>query len=119
MPSIAVQAAKVAFSAADSSGRITVDSTGYLYPGTYAWMRLTDNSLKARVRILAVLGTTTILVRRCNSKQEPDGTVHDQENYGPPRYTISDMSAFNAGGYIAVEPQTAPVDPAFSKRVIP
>jgi hypothetical protein len=120
MPSIAVQAAKVAISAADASGRLTVTSNGYLYPGTYAWAVKDDQSVQYRVKILACIGTDTVVVRRWHSKQEPDGTIHDQENFGPPNYALTDMSALDGGGaHLSVEAQTAPIDPAFAKRVLP
>jgi hypothetical protein len=120
MTSIAVQAAKVAISAADASGRLTVTSNGYLYPGTYAWAVKDDQSVQYRVRILACIGTDQVLVRRCNTKKEPDGTSHDQENFGPPNYALSDMSALDGGAaHLSVEAQTAPVDPHFLKRVLP
>jgi hypothetical protein len=121
MPSIAVQAAKVAITAATSKGVLTVTSTAYIHPGTNAWAVKDDGSVRYRVKILAITGSTTLVARRWPSKKEPDSnTTHDQENYGPPSYGLSDLSALTGGSaHLSIEAQTAPVDPAFSKRVVP
>lgn len=110
MPSIAVQSAKANVTAATALGVLTVDSNAYLFPGTLAWVAKDDMSLRARVKILMVSGTTSITVRRFKNDDERS----------PPSYGLSDMSAFNGvATHIYVEAQTAPVDPAFSKRVVP
>lgn len=123
MPSIAVQAAKIVISAANNKGQLTVTSTAYVYPGTNAWAVKDDGSVKYRVKILAITGTTTLLARRWPSKQDNDGTTvstHDQENYGSPHYGLSDLSALNGGSaHLSIEAQTAPIDPAYAKRVVP
>ncbi len=120
MPSIAVQAAKIAISAADEVGRLTITSNAYVYPGTNAWAVKDDLSVQYRVKILACIGTDQVLVRRWPTKKEPDGTEHDQENIGPPSYGLSDMSDLDGGGaHLSIEAQTAPVDPHFLKRVLP
>lgn len=121
MPSIAVQAAKATITAATSKGRVTVGSNAAFYPGTNAWIGKDDGSLSARVKILACIGTDTLLVRRWPSRKATDATeaTHDLENYGAPSYGLSDVSAFNATSHITMESQSAPIDPAFSKRVVP
>lgn len=120
MPSIAVQAVKVVISAATDKGVLTVDSTAYVYPGTYGWAVKDDQSVQYRVKILAVTGATTLVARRCNQKRDPDGTKYDQENYGPPSYGLSDLSALDGGSaHLSIETQTAPIDPAYAKRVLP
>ena len=120
MPSIAVQAAKIAITAADSTGRLTVASNGYIYPGTNAWAVKDDGSVQYRVKILACIGTTQVLARRWPTKKELDGTSHDQENFGAPSYGLSDLSDLDGGdAHLSIEAQTAPVDPHFLKRVLP
>jgi hypothetical protein len=108
MPSIAIQEAFVAISAATTGGVLTVTATDYLFPGALAWVVKDDGSARARVKIIARLSSTTVLVRRF---------INDNEN-GPPNYGSSDMSAFNGSSHICQEPQTAPVDPAYSVRVV-
>ena len=121
MPSIAVQAAKTAVTAATATGRLTVTSNAYFFPGTNAWLAKDDGTLAVRVKILACIGTDTLLVRKWPTKPADEFRVaHGQENYGPPNYGVSDVSAFNGvASRISMEAQTAPVDPAFSKRVLP
>ncbi len=121
MPSIAVQAAVAIISAATADGRLTVDSNAHLYPGTNAWVIDDAATVHARVKILACIGTDTVLVRRWPTKPQKDASevAHDQENYGPPSYGVSDMTDFNGGGRISMEAQSAPVDPAHFKRVVP
>ncbi len=120
MPSIAVQACTAIISAATAEGRLTVDSNAHLYPGTNAWVIDDAKTVRYRVKILACIGTDTVLVRRWPTKPQKDDSevAHDQENYGAPGYGLSDKSAVNAGGRISMEAQTAPVDPAFAKRVV-
>lgn len=119
MPSIAVQAAKSAITAASAVGRLTITSNVYFFPGANAWVTKNDGSATARVKILACIGTDTLLVRKWPLKMEADGTTHGQENYGPPGYGVSDMSAFNATSHICMESQSVPVDPTYAKRVVP
>jgi hypothetical protein len=125
MPSIVAPAVKVNITAASAVGVLTVDSTTNIYPGTNGWASKTDGSVHYRVRILAVTGSTTLLARRWPTKQENDPTdtvvtKHDQENFGAPRYGLSDLSALAGGSAtLNIEVQTAPVDPAFAKRVVP
>lgn len=121
MPSIAVQAATATITAATADGRLTVDSNAYLFPGTNAWLINTAATVRYRVKILACIGTDTVVVRRWPTKPQKDASevAHDQENYGPPGYGVSDVSALNGGGRISMEAQTAPVDPTYAKRVVP
>lgn len=110
MPSIAIQEAFVAISAADAAGNLTVTSTDYLYPGAMAWVQKDDGSApSARVKILAVTGETIVRVRRF---------INDNEN-SPPNYGASSMTSFNGGSHICQECQTAPVDPSFRRRILP
>lgn len=122
MPSIAVPAVKVNITAATSLGVLTVDSTASIFPGTNGWASKNDSSVQYRVRILAVTGSNTLVVRRWPQKTDNDGTnitTHDQENFGPPHYGWSDVSALNGGSAtLSIEVQTAPIDPAYSKRVV-
>jgi hypothetical protein len=108
MPSIAVQEAFVAISAATNKGVMTVASADYLFPGARAWVSMDDGSLTARVKILAVLSSTQIQVRRYRNNDEN----------APPSYGTSDMSAFNGSAHIAMEAQDVPVDPSYAKRVV-
>ena len=120
MPSIAVQRGKAVISAADAKGNLTVDSTGYLYPGTNAWVSLDNGTAMARVKILAITGTTTLKVRRYPTVQDHNtGVFYDSEFTAGIHYGLSDMSAFNGSAHIDMEAQTAPVDPAYAKRVVP
>jgi hypothetical protein len=121
MPSITLKPLKVAFTAATTLGIVTVASSANIYPGTNAWIRLTDASVQYRVRVLDIIDGTHIRCRRWPTKplQNAYEPAHDQENYGPPRYGWSDLSAVNAGGVISFEAQTAVVDPAFSKKNVP
>ena len=121
MPSIAVQSATTAVTAATSKGRLTVTSNAYFFPGTNAWLAKDDGTLSYRVRILACIGTDTILVRRWPTKPADEFRVaHDQENYGAPGYGVSDVSAFNGvASRLSMEAQTAPIDPTYAKRVVP
>jgi hypothetical protein len=109
----------VACSAADATGRLTVESTAYLFPGANAWVK--KDTASARVKILAVLGATTILVRRWPTRKAQNDSEldHDQENYGTPNYGVSDMTDFDGGATVAMEAQVVPVDPAYMKRVLP
>lgn len=109
MPSIAVQEAFVAITAATAGGVLTVASNAYLYPGTLAWLCKDDGSARARVKIIACIGTDTVHVRPF---------ANNNENAAP-QYGLGDVSAFNATSHICQEAQTAPVDPAYSKRVVP
>jgi len=121
MPSITLKALKVAFTAATSLGIVTVASSTGIYPGTNAWIRLTDASIKYRVRVLDIIDATHIRCRRWPTKplQTQYEPAHDLENYGPPKYGWSDLSALNAGGVISFEAQTATVDPEYDKRNVP
>lgn len=109
MPSIAVTEFTTAISAATSKGVLTVTSNAGLMPGALAWVYKTDDSARARVKILSVSSTTGVVVRRF---------ANDDENSAP-SYGRSDMSAFNAGSKITMEAQSAPVDPAFAKHAVP
>jgi hypothetical protein len=112
MPSIAVQEAFVAISAATADGVLTVASNAYLFPGALAWLCLdtaTETSARMRVKILACISTDTVHVRPF---------VNNNEN-APPQYGLGDVSAFNGASHICQEAQTAPIDPAYSKRVVP
>jgi len=122
MPSIAVQSSRAVVSAATNKGRVTVDSNAYLFPGANAWLSKDDGSLSVRVKILACIGTDTLVVRRWPTRKATDTTEpnHDLENFGPPGYGLSDVSAFNGvASHISMETQAVPVDPAYVKRVIP
>ena len=109
MPSIAIKATTVAVTAATTHGRLTVASNAYLFPGALAWVGLDDGTAQARVKILSVSSTDTVVVRRFTKDDERS----------PPSYGVSDMSAFNGASHISQEAQTAPIDPAYSKRVVP
>jgi hypothetical protein len=109
MPSIAIQEAFIAVSAASATGVLTVPSNDYLFPGALAWVCKDNGSAQARVRILACIGSTQVQVRRF---------PNDNEN-SPLAFGVSDMTAFNGASHICQEAQTAPVDPAYSKRVVP
>ena len=110
MRSIAIQEAFLTVSAATNKGLLTVPANDYLFPGALAWVAKDDGSLSARVKILACIGTTQIVVRRF---------PNDNEN-APPSYGVSDMSAFNGvATHISQEAQTVTVDEAYSKRVVP
>lgn len=109
MPSIAVQEAFVAVSAATAAGLLTVTSNAYLFPSARAWVAKDDGSASARVEILACIGTTQVQVRRFKN---------DDEN-SPPSYGLSDMSAFNGASHICQETQSVSIDPAYTKRVVP
>lgn len=121
MPSIAVQNAKANVTAATAIGALTVDSTAYLFPGANAWVSKDDGSLSVRVKILAISGTTGLTVRKWPVFQDPaSGTKYTKENSGAPSYGSSDMSAFNGvATHIYMEAQSVPVDPVYSKRVVP
>ncbi len=121
MPSIAVQSAKTAVTAATAAGRLTVTSNAYFFPGTNAWLATDSGSVKYRVKILACIGTDTIVVRRWPTRKSTESTEpdHDQENYGAPNYGLSDVSAITGASHISMEAQTAPVDPTYAKRVVP
>ena len=121
MPSIALKRLKVAYTAATALGVVTVASSTDIYPGTNAWIRLTDNSISYRVRVIEIVDATHIKCRRWPTfpKQTQYEPAHDQEDFGAPSYGLSDLSAVNAGGVISFEAQTAVVNPAFSKRNVP
>lgn len=121
MPSIVVPALKTAVSAATALGVLTVADTTLIYPGSYGWAVKDDGSVQYRVKILQVIDSTTFVARRCNPQRDPNGgPTHDQENFGPPNYGKSDLSALDGGGaHISIEAQTAPIDPAYAKRVLP
>jgi hypothetical protein len=121
MPSIAIQAGKAVVSAADTVGNLTVDSNAYLFPGANAWVTKDDGSLSYRVKILAVTGSTGLKVRRYPQTQDPNtGVYYDNDRAPGINYGGSDMSAFNGvATHIYQEAQTAPVDPAYAKRVLP
>lgn len=110
MYSIATAAVTIALSAATNQGVLTVASTALLFPGANAWVYLADDSQHARCKILAVIDATHVQVRRYKN---------DNEWLATPQYGHSDMSAFNAAGFVSCEAQVVPVDPAYSKRVIP
>lgn len=115
MPSIAIQEAFVAISAATAAGVLTVASTDYLFPGALAWVALDNGTSSARVKILARLSSTQIRVRRFPNDNEGRP---DNASYVPPGYGVSDMTAFATAAHICQEAQTVPVDPAFSVRVV-
>jgi hypothetical protein len=122
MPSIAIPAAKVAITVATAAGVLTATAAGIatLFPGANAWFAKDDGTMAIRVKILRRLSTTTIQVRAWPVKQESDGTKHTQENYGPPSYGTTDLSAYTGGGFhLSQERQTVPVDPAYSVRDLP
>jgi len=119
MPSIAVQPATVAISAATNKGRLTVASNAYLFPGTYAWVYTSNGVSHSRVKILARFGTDSVLVRIMPVRKESDGTSYTTEKAPPPRYGVSDMTAYNGSSYISMEAQAAPVDPSYATRVVP
>ncbi len=108
MPSIAIQEAFVAISAATATGELTLASNGYVFPGALAWICKDDGSARARVKVLFCSGTTKVHVRRFKN---------DDEN-SPPSYGGSDMTAFATGSHLCQESQVVPVDPAYEKRVI-
>jgi len=120
MPSIVVPKETQAITAATNKGLVTVASTTNLYPGTNAWMGKNDGSANARVKILKILTATTFLVRKWPTRKATDATEpsHDLEDYGPPSYGLSDVSAFNATSHITMETQSVPIDPAFTKRTV-
>lgn len=118
MPSIAVQAATVAISAATSTGRLTVTSNAYLFPGTYAWVYTSNGVSHSRVKILACIGTDTVVVRIMPVRKEKDGTSFTTEKAPPPGYGVSDMTAYNGSSFISMEAQSAPIDPTYAKRVV-
>lgn len=107
---IAIQEAFVEITAATADGILTVTSNGYLFPGALAWVCMDDGSARARVKILACLGSDRVQVRRFKD---------DDENTAPPSYGVSDMTAFAAGAHICQEVQNAPIDPSYFKRVVP
>jgi len=111
----------VTVSAATSKGRLTVTSNAYLFPGANAWLAKDDGTLQYRVKILACIGTDTVIARRWPTKKEPDGSAtYDKANFGAPSYGLSDLSAFNGvASYLSMEAQSVPVDPTYSKRVLP
>lgn len=116
MPSIAIQEAFVAISTATTKGVLTVTSTDYLYPGALAWVCLDSGASRARVKILAILSSTTLLVRRFANDSE--NTIGFTVRAPAPSYGLSDMSAFSGSAHICQEAQTAPVDPSFTRRVL-
>ncbi len=109
MPSIAIQEAFVAISAATAQGELTVTSNAYVFPGGLAWICKDDGSARARVKILFCAGTTKVQVRR----------FKDDDENAPPSYGGSDMTAFATGSHLCQEAQVVPVDPAYAKRVLP
>lgn len=123
MPSIAIQSAFIAITAATNKGLLTVGAgqTAYLFPGAYAWLCKDDGSANARVKILAVDATNnTVTVRIMPTRQDPFSTTYVQsETNPPPSYGLSDVSAFNGSSHICQEAQTAPIDPTYAKRVVP
>ena len=103
-------------SVATATGLLTVTTTDYLYPGALAWVTKDDGSAMARVKILAIIGTTQVQVRRFAN----DSEFSNPGVLGGPSYGRSDMTAFDGGGvHICQEAQNVPVDPAYSKRVVP
>lgn len=124
MPSIAIPKVSTAITAATNKGLVTVGSglSAGLYPGAYAWISIDDGSIPSvRVKILSVDSSSdTIRCRIMPSIQATDSNTHyTSETNPPPSYGLSDLSAFNTGSHIFQERQTAPVDPAFSKRDVP
>lgn len=115
MPSIAVSDAFVAITAADAAGNLTVASandSAPLYPGTQGWLTKDDASATARVRIVSIsVDGLTIVVGRGTDTSQPAVA---------PNYGRIDVSAFDGGGaHLCIEAQTAPIDPAYSKRIVP
>lgn len=119
MPSVAVARERQSITVATALGVLTVTSTANLYPGTNAWVSTNNGATTARVKILEIVSSTTLRVRKWPLKMEADGSTHGQENFGAPGYGRSDMTAFNGTSFISMEAQAAPIDPSFSKRIIP
>lgn len=121
MPSIAVQKARQAVSAATAVGLLTVGSTTDLYPGTNAWLSKDNGSAQTRVKIIKIVSSTQLVARAWPIQKAKNATEtdHTQEDYGAPSYGVSDLSAYNGSSHITMEAQSAPVDPAFSKRIVP
>lgn len=117
MPSIAIQEAFVAISAADALGNLTVTATDYLFPGALANVTKDDGSAQMRVKILARLSATQIRVRQLPGNSETLNGFTAMAS--GPSYGLTSMTAFNGASHICQEPQNVPVDPAFSVRVVP
>ncbi len=126
MPSIVCPAVSLAITAATNKGLVSVSSTTDIYPGATAQMGLTNGTASILVKVLKVISSTQILVRRWPTKKAQNtGTTawdkvdHDQQDFGAPNYGVSDVSAYNANARISIARQAVPVDPAHSKRLLP
>lgn len=78
--------------AATAAGYLTVTSATGLYVGARCWLTLTDHSLPIHVEITSISGTT-IGVRLVPAMGQA------------PNYGRSDVSAYNAGGFLDQEDQ--------------
>jgi hypothetical protein len=130
MPSIAVQATRSAITAADAFGNLTVASNANLYPGAKAtvWTADGNTATVARVKILAVVGSTGVVVRRYPNIQDripggglspSSGLTYDHDEVINVNYGYSNMLTWNGSSYISMEAQSVPIDPAYSKRTVP
>lgn len=106
---IAVHEYTQTVSAATATGTLTVPSSAGFCPGAKAWVYLANGTNQMRVLILDVPSATTVVVR---------GYANNDEN-SPPSYGLTSMTAFNGASLLSQEAQTAPVDPAFTKRHVP
>lgn len=75
--------------AATAAGYLTVSSATGLYVNAYGWLTLTAGGSQVRVQITSISGTTVGVK-----------LVGNVPNYGR-----SDVSAYNAGGYLNQEAQ--------------
>lgn len=87
--------AQAAVTAATAGGKLTVASNTPFYPGALAWVSGTDN-VSYRVRIVALVGATDMLVRQEHNNNELKG---------PPNYGLTSMSALALPGVIFQEAQ--------------
>lgn len=120
MPSIAVHKATVGVTASTNKGVVTLTTLTGIFAGANANLYKTDGSVVYRVKILAILDTTakTISVRRYPNVQDSSGVTYDNDHVFQGNYGFSDVSAIGTG-FISMEAQSVPVDPAFSQRVLP
>lgn len=88
-------------SAATSAGYLTVGAATGFYVGAKCWLSNTANTLNSFVQIVSISGTT-VGVRII---PQPALTSIGLPTYAPPNYGLSDVSAFNGGGFLDQEDQ--------------
>ena|SRR6185437_7459088 len=114
MPSISVPDAFVAITGSSKNTLTVAAADGALiYPGTYGWVSKDDASATARVKILAVSAdNTTITCRVVPNNADEFGNGYPNFSYD----SVGTLAGFSTVSHLAVNRQTAPVDPSFTRR---